>query len=279
MAWKLAVADYFQNVEQFPEGSSTFAVGGRLRMNDFAFADLNSHLKDVDRQAAANVRSYEKTTVGYDFSFDMSEENGYTAQVDLLQALTGGTTGVGLKGGADFQRQTVRIFRIADTFAGLMTLDEKLDCGDDRPVDFAHPVRGNIGIGEMVKTFVQLNESEKLAGAKEGDKVPVLSDTFNFQTTLSASATPAVTLSPVGHRYGLADANAGISGTRKDIHKVIVAMSLPVKKGQEVAIGAGAGAGLVGANRTPPQSAGDRVNRALDEQINRSIVNQLALPR
>jgi hypothetical protein len=279
MAWKLAVADYFQNTEQFAVGSPTYVVGEQLRLNQFPFDKLNSHLRPVDRQAADNVLMYEETAIGYDFTFDMSEDNGYTAQVDLLQVITGGSAGVGLKGGADFQRQTVRIFRISDTFGELMLLDEELDCGERRPVDLAFPIRGNIGIGEMVKTFVQLNESERLTGSKAGDKVPVLSDTFNFQTTLNGSASPGITLAPVGHRFGLADANVGLSGSRKDIHKVIIAMSLPLKKGQEVAVGTGSGVGLVGTTRTAPKSAKERVNRALDDQINRSIVNQLSLPR
>jgi hypothetical protein len=280
MAWKLAIADYFQNTEQFAVASPTYQVGGQLRNNEFLFVDLNKHLSGVDPQAAGNVRLYEQAVVGYDFTFDMSEDNGYTAQVDLLQLFTSGTTGVGLKGGADFQRQTVRVFRTSDTFEGLMHLDEKLDCGDQRPViDYTYPVRGNIGVGEMLKTFVQLNESEKLTGAKQGDKVPVMSDTFNFQTTLSGSATPAITLAPIGHRYGLADANAGFAAMRKDIHKVIIAMSLPPSKYSQVALGAGGGVGLVGTNRGPVNTATDRVNRALDDQINRSIVNQLSMPR
>ena len=278
MAYKLAVADYFQNTEQFAVGSATYVVGEQLRLNKFPFAKLNSHMRGIDRDAAKNVLMYQKTVIGYDFTFDMSEGNGYTAQVDLFQTLTGGSTGVGLKGGADFQRQTVRIFRISDTFEDLMLLDEELDCGEHRPVDYAYPIRGNIGIGEMVKTFVQLNETERLTGAKDSDKVPALSDTFNFQTTLSGSATPSITLAPVGHRYGLADANVGLAASRKDIHKVIVAMSLPIKKGQEISVGAG-GVGLVGMTRAPPATAKERVNRALDDQINRSIVNQLSLPR
>ena len=107
MAWKLAVADYFQNTEQFAVGSSTYVVGEQLRLNKFSFAKLNSHMRGIDSEAANNVLNYEKTVIGYDFSFDMSEDNGYTAQVDLFQTLTGGSTGLGLKGGADFQRQTV----------------------------------------------------------------------------------------------------------------------------------------------------------------------------
>jgi hypothetical protein len=276
-AFVLAIADYFQNHEQFDVGSPTDLVGARIRSGEITTQTLNSHLKEVDKQAAANVLNYEDVAIGYDFSFDMTEDNGYTAQVDLLQVLTGGSTGLGLKAGGDFQRQTVRIFRVSDTFRGLFKLDD-IDCPPDDSVDFAHPVRGNIGISEMVKTFIQLNVSEHLVGPKDAEKVPVLSDTFNFQTTLSGSASPAITLSPVGHRYGLADANIAASGSRKDIHKVIVAMSLPIKPGQRE-VGGAVGVGLVGTPRViPPRSAGERVNRALDDQINRSILNQLSTP-
>src|SRR3954454_21051678 len=59
MAWKLAIADYFQNTEQFAVGSATYRVGGELRNDKFAFAELNKHLRGVDSEAANNVRIYE----------------------------------------------------------------------------------------------------------------------------------------------------------------------------------------------------------------------------
>jgi hypothetical protein len=276
LAVKLAIADYFQNPEQFASGSPTARIGERLRSGAIPLGKLNRYLRLVDRGAAANVLRYEGVAVGYDFSFDMTEDNAYSTQVNLLQTLTGGTAGLGLKAGSDFQRQTVRIFRVQDSFGELMTKLDEEDCPEDSAVDYIYPVRGNIGIGEMVKTFVQLNESENLTGAKDGDKVPVLSDTFNFQTMLSGSTTPTVTLLPVGHRFGLADANIVAAGSRKDIHKVIVAMSLPIRKGQAFVGGVGI---FSGASARPPASARERVNRALDEQINRSILNQLSIPR
>ena len=265
-----AIADYFRGLDYHPP---TVAIGEKLKNKSIKLNELGNYFPRIDRDAVENIRKYAGTAVGYDFTFDMTEDNGISTDVDLLRVITRGTAGVGLKAGSAFQRQTVRVFRVADSLRELMTMTDD-DCPDDDRVDFVHPVKGNIGLAEMVKTFVDLNEFERLTG--KSDPVPVLSDTFNFTTALSASATPIITLSPV-RRFGIAEASGAFSGARKDNHKVIVAMSLPVPKR---ASGGGV-AGFVGPQSRMPAAAtaADRVERALDDQINRSIVNQLSIPR
>jgi hypothetical protein len=267
----LAIADYFRTLKYHPP---TVAIGDKLRSREIKLNELGKYFRRIDADAVSNIEKYAGTAVGYDFTFDMTEDNGLSADFDLLRVISRGTTGFGLTAGSAFQRQTVRVFRVADSLQELMTMTED-DCPFDDSVDLVHPVKGNIGLAEMVKTFVDLNEFERLTG--KSDPVPVLSDTFNFTTTLSASANPVITLSPV-RRLGIAEGGITLSGARKDNHKVIVAMSLPVKKR---AAGRGVTGFVGGASRTaaPVTTAADRVDKALDDQINRSIVNQLSIPR
>jgi hypothetical protein len=209
-----------------------------------------------------------------------------TSQIDFLQTLTHGTVGLGLKAGADLQRQTVRIFRISDTFLELANMPSS-ECNDNiPPKDFAYPIKGRIGLDEMVETFVQLNEYEHLSSASSGDAkskgnsgkksavVPVLSDTFNFQTTLTGSAAPSLTLTPLNHSFHVADASLGTNDSRKDIHKVIVAISLPPSKTEQSGLRSTPGL-ISGFKTTQPTTAKQRANDTTDDQITRSIINQL----
>ena len=66
----------------------------------------------------------------------------HTSQVDFLNVLSHGSVGLGLKAGGDFQRETVRIFRVTDSFSELANMPSK-ECDDSSPSkDYAYPIRG-----------------------------------------------------------------------------------------------------------------------------------------
>lgn len=265
-AIKHAIMDYLRKVER-----TDFL--NRLATNQLPFQELDQHLYELPAKVRANIVKYERAAITYDFTFDITEQNTVAAEVDFVNLLSHGTFAMPSKGINDLQRQTVRLFRVNDNFGELIRLDSCTE--DGSPENLMYPVSGTIGLGEMIETFVDLNEYQRLTGTKDTDTVPTMTDTFNFQTTISGSVAPQVTLTPLNHLFRVSGASLTASALRKDIHKVIVAMSLPpLKISQPVP----ASHGFLGSGAAvPPRpvTAIDRNNSAIDDAINRSIINRL----
>ena len=189
MAIKQAIIDYLRKMD-------LIEFINRLQSNQLPLDQLDLHLNELPTGVRANIVKYENAAISYDFTFDMTEQNGLAAEVDFANVLSHGLFSMPAKGSSDLQRQTVRIFRVNDTFGELINFRRGRCTEDGSPENFAYPVSGRIGLGELVETFVDLNEFQRLTGSKAGDTVPTIADTFNFQTTLIGSVTPQVTLTP-----------------------------------------------------------------------------------
>jgi hypothetical protein len=189
-------------------------------------------LGKLNSNARYNIQKYLPAAIAYDFTFDITETNEIGSQVEFLNTFTRGIFGLGINVDNNRQRETIRNFRITDTFGDLLGPVEAKYCDDEvAGVNWSYPVAGTIGLAEVVRTFVDLNEFQHLSSAASAkDNVPVLADTFNFSTTLTGSTTPKVVLSPLKSGFQLLDASITATGSRKDIHKVIVALSLPPSK-------------------------------------------------
>ena len=256
--------------------AETRRIAEELADNTLPFYKLDLHR--LDKYTLSFVDKYLPAAIAYDFTFDITEDNDLTTQFDFLDTFTHSVASLGLKAENDRQRETVRNFRISDTFGDL--LREKSECHTGGP-NWAYPVTGTIGLGEVITTFIDLNEFQKLTGTTDKDTVPTLADTFNFQTTISGSAAPKITLSPVTRGAQLSDAALGASASRKDIHKVIVALSLPPDKTASAKPRVLAGVVVPGFTRTTSSSRKTPAEeRAIDEiynQITRNILFNLAV--
>lgn len=269
-AIKQAIIDYLRHVK-LTELADQFSVPS------FRLEHLDQYLRAMPNNVRANIIKYERAAITYDFTFDISEQNTVAAEVDFVNLLSHGTFSIGPRGQSDLQRQTVRLFRVNDTFGELIHINSDRCTDDGSPENFLYPVAGRIGLGEMVETFVDLNEFQNLTGSKDTDTVPTIADTFNFQTTFNGSVGPQVTLTPLNHLFNVAGASLTASALRKDIHKVIVAMSLPPPAKSQPAP---AVSGFLGSSgpAARPATAVDRNNNAIDNAINRSIINRLGSP-
>lgn len=79
----------------------------------------------------------------------------------------------------------------------------------------------------MIGTFLDLNQSGNL-GNKDGPQIPTLADSTEFTTTFSGSASPSIEIRPVlGRGWQFASAGVTAEASRDDIHKLIIAISLP----------------------------------------------------
>jgi hypothetical protein len=186
---------------------------------------------------------YIKTGIAYDFTFDITEDNGASGSADPVKLITNGTAGIGLSASSDFKRENRRHFIVSETAQDLLQNGE-LPCGSDyKSPNYAYPIAGKIGIDELISTFFDLNQVANLSPDKTTSTV--FADTLTFTTTLTGSASPHVIVAPSGNRWGLASpASLTASGSRIDNHALIIGLSLDVPK-------AGAGRPAVAAAVVP----------------------------
>ncbi|WP_281801227.1 hypothetical protein [Methylocystis echinoides] len=231
---------------QFPE--KTLSRARELASGEIAFADFSPN--QLDPVAGFYLAKYEQAAIGYDFQFDMSVTNALSAGTSFTGIVPHQIVNAGAAGGVDLARQTIRNFRVTDTFGKLRQM-KKCDEGDRKFENYAYPVTGRIGLAELVRTFVDLNEINNLSGpVKDGNPTaPILADTFAFSTKLAASVGADVNLTPATPRFHLLKANFGAAGSRTDAHKVVVAMSLDPKT-TPAATASFLPAALVGLNST-----------------------------
>jgi hypothetical protein len=57
---------------------------------------------------------------GYDFSFDITEDNLYSGIADPVKLITSGTAGLGLSASGDFKRENLRHFIVSETAQDLL---------------------------------------------------------------------------------------------------------------------------------------------------------------
>jgi hypothetical protein len=265
-----SVARYLQNQ---PDGPSR-EQGRLIAARKISMAEVE--LSKLNPVARSKIIKYGNAAIAYDFTFDMSEQNNFQGSANFINQFTNGTFGLGITAGKNLQRQTVRNFRATDTFA---ELTEPNNCAaDPRSKNWGYPITGDIGLEEVVQTFVNLNEFQHLSGKSDDDKVPVMADALTFQTTISSSVAPKVTLTPVMNRFQLADAGITGSSSRTDIHKVIIALSLPPSKAVSNTPAAVGLLGLqtnTGANfgKTPAEY---NAESELTNQVGREIITTLS---
>lgn len=211
-------------------------------------ADLSSDRTRILRKDRAQLsedmksylRTYAEGAIGYNFSFDITVNTDNSVGINLFNPFSNGTRTFDIGAGVARQNQGTRSFQIVDTFTELAKLYETKD-GKDSCFRLAagnalYPITGTIGLKEVVRTFINLNDIAGIERKAEGDKTTTFSDAIEFQTTISGRVNPKIELSPVKHGVGLADAGMTNTWKRTDKHKVIIALQL--KPQQAVTAGA-----------------------------------------
>lgn len=184
----------------------------------------NVPLEKFSKKTRMLIDRYDGALMYFDFTFTINEENNIGTEINLLSALTKGSNALNIKASSNRKRQNIRNFRVQDTFERL--LDARLQCDTrSRLPDYVYPVTGEIGLSEVVDTFLQLNETGVLHAGAEKDRL--FADTLTFTTIVSGSATPKIVLSPIGKALSLADANITATAIRSDTHQVLIGLSLP----------------------------------------------------
>lgn len=214
---------------------STFDIVQKLRCE--AKTGLEAAIRSED--ARLSEEALVNTYIGFDFTFDITENNKATGgTLEFSNLIPGGKFFLTLKGGADRSRQNSRFFRVIELLSELR--DDPLLNGPNSPcsedgqyANFVYPIAGTVGIDEIVLTYAKLRRIQKFRIAK--DSGTIFSDTLTFTTILNAGISPKMELNTVTGPIKLTKANIDGSVERKDIHKVAIAMA-PRKSVQDVSI-------------------------------------------
>jgi hypothetical protein len=131
-AIKQAIIDYLRKLEltDFMD---------RLESNRLPLDQLDLHLNELPATARANIVKYERAAISYDFTFDITEQNTVAAEVDFANLLSQGAFSLPARGSNDLQRQSVRIFRVNDTFGELINFRRGRCTEDGSPEKFRLP--------------------------------------------------------------------------------------------------------------------------------------------
>jgi hypothetical protein len=164
--------------------------------------------------------NYTTASISYDFSFDIVEDNNASADGTWgLPYTLGGAFSLTANGQFDRIRHTIRNFKISDTFEQLY--NTRCDDAVPQMENLIYPISGEVGIYEVVKTFINL---QQLDNPKAG-AVFTFADTLQFTTTLSAGVQPTLVISPFPDRFRLAGAKGNFNADRTDMHKVVLTLA------------------------------------------------------
>jgi hypothetical protein len=226
----------------FPR-ASTFDIVHMVRCE--AKAGLDHFTNSKSKKHVADIIA--ATSIGYDFSFTMTEDNNLTGGgLTFLRKSASpqpkGGLEVGLTGEATRKRENIRNFRIIEDLADVA----KADCSPGPRSNLAYPISGSLRVDEVVRTYIQLERMTDLDAPKEDEtefidpKVPpalkqlkrgeqtrtgVFSEHLHFQTKLTAGAHPILTLSAVVGSFRLTNATVNGQITRDDDHTLIIAFA------------------------------------------------------
>lgn len=175
------------------------------------------------------IKLFYDTGIAYNYSLQMTETNNLDTQIDLLKPFINSKQMLGITGNFDRQRQNLRTFTVTDTFSHLIRdVHENYCNGYIVQENYVYPIVGKIGMERVIQEFIRLTLFGNLSGdEKNGKGPPTLVDALDFETTVTASATPKVVFSPVGNALGVADASLTGTVIRKDVHKVTVGLAIP----------------------------------------------------
>jgi len=177
----------------------------------------------------ASDARYRSAAIAYDFRLTVTENNRASGAAAFGLPFTNGRFSLNIGAGEDKQRIGVRNFQIVETFAEL----RKEDCSVQATnANYRYPITGIVGLDEAIGTFVKLNERGLLEQAKGPGASYV--DALEFATVLRGSVEPAVELTPLADRFRLSQGRISLAADRADVHRLTIALSVPVKVAKKV---------------------------------------------
>jgi hypothetical protein len=196
--------------------------------------------KDPELEFA--VETYSNVFITMKFVFDLTQSNDAGASVDLLTVVSRGTLtspiGGTIAGKHQAKLEKVTGTRVADLLTNrpVIRICNKYRKGETPP-NLLYPIAGNLNLKNDVQGFITDNQSGNLIGqysdadllsAINNTPVPSINKTYTFQTTLSGGLSDAkLELAPRASGTSVKLAQFTLSGSRVDVHKLILVLQLP----------------------------------------------------
>ncbi len=222
IAWLEARLESETAVEQ----AASMRVAADIRAEKEAKEISNDGL---DEATVYYINRFSQAAIAFAFTFDMTQDLTNSATISILDTFKNGTSTYGMGAGLVRSRNNKRALAIGDKFGALYTDYDSEYCAirNDDP-NYIYPVIGNIGMKEMIDTFVDLSVFDFLKKNQNGEDGPqVMTDTVEFTTKLSGNINPTIVLAPVTN--GVTNFGFVNSASRTDKHSVVIGLSLPVE--------------------------------------------------
>jgi hypothetical protein len=197
---------------------------------------LYNSLGPEDRARAAPI--IKATVIGYDFEFNIEENNGAGGDeakhslATFKRAFTSTPSTLDVRGDLALKRENKRRFTIIEP---LTDLPRSRDICSNRTKgpNWTYPITGTIGFDEIVRTYIKLEMLTELQQTKRNEAQGkfaksahvVFSDEVKFTTRFAASAEGTLVLDAVVGQLSVTNATIGVKADRKDEHSVVVAMT------------------------------------------------------
>jgi hypothetical protein len=229
LSWLTADA----NLESGHVDARSRAIGfefreGRRPIQQFEAKLFRGHVRDI-------LETFLPTGVAYTFDLEMTEENNFGTEINLLKPFTNSNLTFGIKASANRSRKNERIFTLTDSFSGLLTLPDHYCSGASIgrsynhlvPPNYIYPITGNIGVKGFMVDFINMTIFDNLGGPKDKpDGPPTLVDALEFQTVVSGSVSPKIAFTQVVPGLQVTDASLTGEAIRTDLHKITMGLAI-----------------------------------------------------
>jgi hypothetical protein len=205
-------------------------------------------LREALPQAPPNHPILVNTYIGYDFDFDIIENNNLgtgggrgNLKFERKHLSPDGSFTLEVTPFAERQRKTNRNFRIIESLKQL----REARCSEAETQNWIYPITGAIGLNEIVNTYVRLEQLTNFGKLTSGttttptpptptvpagaDTPIVFSDVLTYTTKLGGGVKPELTLNSVVGSLKLTKASIFADATRDDTHQVTVALARDLK--------------------------------------------------
>ena len=178
-------------------------------------------------EAKAGLSGFESLTflphtfIGYDFTFTMTEDdNANSGLLEFKHLIGGGSFALELNGGLEKKRSNMREFRVIESLVQLLAAE----CNGITPaVNLMYPITGHVGIDEVVRTYLSI---EKLTNLKDQNTEHLIfSDTLEYTTFLTGTIKPSLSVNAIAGEFKVTRANISGVADRRDVHKVVIAIT------------------------------------------------------
>jgi hypothetical protein len=191
---------------------------------------------DVPKKHVERIVSV--TTIGFEFTFTMTENNSVAVSELTFQRPSAGgdlfkltfAGGIGpdpLAPDKDnkLSRRNIRTFRVVDKLEDL----HKAHCGrvKETQPNLIYPITGSTGMAEVVRTYIELETFSDLTSSPAPGKKEIItfSDQLDYTTTFSAGASVDLQFPTAVGTLRLTKASLAGSALRTDLHSVMVALA------------------------------------------------------